>query len=300
MGRPSSPVGVRASLIDTTLTVSWSSPVSDGGFALTGYTVRVSPGGASCTVGSSARSCEITGLSADTPYSVDVVVTNVRGDSSAVAAMTTSPPVTTAAPSMSLPVPVPLDGGALPELAPGASQVVESGVPVPVEMIVENQTDLVVRGDAFQMRFTGDCSPGCAITTGADGRQVLELQQNGLTRVEGSGFSPGTPVYVWLFSEPTLVGKLTADADGRFAASLSIAGVQPGPHTFQVNGTGLDGKTRSVNVGVVVSPTLLPSPLPTELPATGDQPDVAVLLLAGMFILSGVALVNRRRLSHLR
>ena len=94
-----------------------------------------------------------------------------------------------------------------------------------------------------------------------------------------------------------LLGELTADADGRFAASLSIAGVQPGLHTFQVNGTGLDGKTRSVNVGVVVSPTLLPSPLPTELPATGDQPDVAVLLLAGMFMLSGVALVNRRRLS---
>lgn len=194
---------------------------------------------------------------------------------------------------------VPLEGGELPELTPGASQVTESGVPVPVEVFVENQTDLVVRGDAFQMRFAGDCSPTCAITTDADGRQVLELQQNGLTRIEGSGFSPGTPVYAWLFSEPTLLGELTADADGTFAAILSIVGVESGHHTFQVNGTSLDGKERSVNVGVVVSPTLLPSPSPTALPATGGQPDV-VMLRAVMFMMSGVALVSRRRLSRWR
>ncbi len=209
---------------------------------------------------------------------------------------TTEPsPTTTLPPETSIPAPVPTDAGALPELAPGVSQVLEDGATTPVEVFVRDSSELVMRSSDFQLVLTGECASGCTITTQADGREVLELEENGRARVTGEGFSPGTAVYVWLFSEPTLLGELTVAADGTFTGSVDLEGIAVGEHTLQVNGTSVDGKARTANLGVLVSPEEVPSPLPTELPATGSDatPLVWVLLLTAV----GGALVwlTRRR-----
>jgi len=215
-----------------------------------------------------------------------------------VAPSTTVPaPTTTVAPSTSVPVPVPQEGGVLPELPPGASQVFENGVPEVVEVFVEGSTELVLRGDGFQMNLAGECSFGCTIRTDPEGRQVLELEENGLARVEGEGFKPGTPVYVWLFSDPTFLGELTVNPDGSFAGSVSLAGIEIGGHTLQVNGTSFDGRSRTANLGVLVSPEGVPSPLPTVLPATGSGVDLSLFAWVMLLTSLGGALVwvTRRR-----
>jgi hypothetical protein len=153
---------------------------------------------------------------------------------------------------------------------------------------VDAATDLVLKGQDFELRLAGDCSQGCQITTNADGRQVLELEERGLAKVAGEGFKPGTPVYVWLFSEPTFLGELTVNADGSFTGNVALGDVAAGEHTLQVNGTSFDGLPRTANLGVVVTP------VPTTLPAAGSDPLGVWVLALALFGL-GLILTARRK-----
>jgi hypothetical protein len=206
---------------------------------------------------------------------------------------TTSTPPTTVPPTTVPPTPAPLPvptGGVLPALQPGVSQVLVDGVPVSVEVFVEASTDLVMKGDGFELRLAGECSAGCSITTTADGRQVLELEERGLAKVSGEGFLAGTPVYVWLFSEPRFLGELTVNADGTFTGSVPLGDIAPGEHTLQVNGISFDGLPRTANLGVVVNAL----PASTTLPATGSDP-LGVWVLALALLGLGVILTVRRK-----
>ena len=204
---------------------------------------------------------------------------------------TTNPPTTTTSPpTTTLPAPVPGNDGALPSLAPGGSQVLDDGVVTPVEIFVQNSTDLVVRSGTFQINLTGECSYGCTIATDPDGRHVLELEQDGRARATGQGFLPDTPVYVWLFSEPTLLGQLTVEADGTFDGSVSLVGIEPGQHTLQLTGTSTDGTRRTANLGVLVSPQGGPTPLPGVLPATGSTTNTTTALWAILLSVLGAGI----------
>lgn len=87
---PDAPTGVTATARDTSVLVSWTAPASDGGAALTSYTVTGSPSG-SCTAQAPFTACEITGLTNGTSHTFTVKATNSVGSSTASAA---SSPVT--------------------------------------------------------------------------------------------------------------------------------------------------------------------------------------------------------------
>jgi hypothetical protein len=88
---PSAPTSVRvASAGSGAAAIQWNPPADDGGSPLTGYTVSVSDGGPSLTLGPSATSTTISGLDPGKWYQVSVTAENGHG----YGATATSSPVT--------------------------------------------------------------------------------------------------------------------------------------------------------------------------------------------------------------
>lgn len=83
---PSAPTGVTVSrLTATSASVGWTAPASDGGQAITGYTVTAtsSDGGATVTSSPSSSPVTLTGLTDGKTYTVVVAATNLMGPGSA-------------------------------------------------------------------------------------------------------------------------------------------------------------------------------------------------------------------------
>lgn len=222
-----------------------------------------------------------------------VATTTSAPASTTVPSSTTLAPATTVAPATTILAPVPV-GGALPELAPGDRQVLTDGRATDVEVFVDNSTDLVLRGQDFELRLKGDCRTDCVIDVETSGRELLTLEERGRANVSGEGFLPGTPVHVWLFSEPRFLGTLTVQPDGTFTGQVPLNDVDPGLHTLQVNGTSFDGLPRSANLGVRVLPGEAPAPGPGALPATGTD-SAPLWLLALVLLGAGLVATSRRR-----
>ena len=78
---PSAPLNIVAVAGDAQAVVSFDAPASDGGAAITSYTVTSSPGSLTATGASSPLT--VTGLTGGTAYTFTVVATNSVGDSAA-------------------------------------------------------------------------------------------------------------------------------------------------------------------------------------------------------------------------
>ena len=143
--------------------------------------------------------------------------------------------------------------GAIPTLAPGTSIATNAGVPEQVTVTaVEDQRLAVIEGDGWNMAVGVTSEDGSV--EGTDGGAAIKLVRDQAARVSGEGFMPGTRADVWLFSEPTLLGTVTIDDEGRFDGEVNIDGrvIAVGEHTLQLQGVGTDGYVRSANMGVVV------------------------------------------------
>ncbi len=80
--RPTAPRGVSGEAGDTSIAVSWLAPSSDGGSAVTGYTVTASRGGSHTCI-TATLACVVNGLTSGTAYTFTVKATNALGDSPA-------------------------------------------------------------------------------------------------------------------------------------------------------------------------------------------------------------------------
>lgn len=188
---------------------------------------------------------------------------------------------------------VAFDENGLPQLLPLQSIGLEDGRPIEILLVPnQDQSGLVLTGDGFEMSLVATGSDGSPQSLSSSGS--LQLTGGNYAEFNGTGFAPDSEIDVWLFSDPTLLGQITTDADGNFAGKTEVPTDLPaGEHTVQLNGVTKDGLERSVAVGV-------------ELADASDSSSgrwLNVLLTgAGLFVLAAVffgfvLLGGRRRYS---
>lgn len=82
LGPPPAPTSLTASAGNAQISLAWTAPASNGGSAITGYTVEYTPSGGSAqtvSTGSTSTSYTLTGLTNGTAYTVKVAAANAVG-----------------------------------------------------------------------------------------------------------------------------------------------------------------------------------------------------------------------------
>ena len=111
-GLPDPPTGVVATPLNASASVSFTAPVNNGGFALTGYTVTsIPPGGVDSNAGTLATTHVITGLTNGVAYTFTVTASNINGPSVPSAASNSVTPSASTAPTLSSVVSRKVHGG---------------------------------------------------------------------------------------------------------------------------------------------------------------------------------------------
>lgn len=90
---PSAPTSVISTAAPGQMTVRWAAVTQTGGSSLTGYTVTMRPGSATCSASSSQTTCTVTGLTNGVSYTASVVATNATGSSTASASSPSATPL---------------------------------------------------------------------------------------------------------------------------------------------------------------------------------------------------------------
>ncbi len=133
--------------------------------------------------------------------------------------------------------------------------------------------------------------------TGTITLDKTEVEPGGSVAVSCTGFAPGTPVEVYLHSDPILLGTVNAGEDGTITFDAEIPANTPtGPHTLECRGTGQDGNALSLSAQFTVVSATTATTTSGTLPRTGsDSTNLVrigiVLIVAG----AALAVVVRRR-----
>lgn len=181
----------------------------------------------------------------------------------------------------------------LPELAPLESAALVNGTPVPVQLIPTETADgYVLKGEGFEVVLAATSKSGEPLKLDESGNIILNDER--VAKFSGSGFAPGSIIKVWLFSEPTELREVIADANGEFSGEAAVPADAPmGEHTIQLNGITQNGELRSVAMGVVLNPDAAAQPVS---PTTGSG-EINWWLLSAGFAAAALllVLVTRRR-----
>lgn len=190
--------------------------------------------------------------------------------------------------------------GLLPQLNPQQALLVENGVSTDFSVVAsDSNTGYVVSGEDWQVSLEAADESGTPLKLDDSGNIILNSDR--YVSFSGTGYAPGSTVKVWMFSDPTSLTQVTADASGDFTGQAQIPTALPdGEHTLQLNGVNKEGQIRSVAMGVLIAPVTAPAPAAIPSVPAGIDP----LWLAGLVLLliasAGVFWFLRRKSSRIR
>ena len=174
------------------------------------------------------------------------------------------------------------------EVAPGAAVASVGGESIAPKLTisVENTARIEIGGLVIEI-----APQDAALVADGLGTAVRAVRGR-YVEVRGNGFAPASQVDVWIYSEPTLLGSATTDANGEFVKTFDIpAGIELGNHTLTLNGLDTNGAVVTASVGIVVIEEPLADPAPVEQDERGepfnplDEPKGVLDLVANMVAL---------------
>jgi hypothetical protein len=138
-------------------------------------------------------------------------------------------------------------------------------------------------GDSISVTVTARDDQGNPVATSASGSVVVV--RGSTVNATGTGFKPGSPVEVWLNSDPILLGSGFADSNGELGQTFDLGSDVPlGDHTLVLHGVSVDDEVVTMALGVSVLEAEVAQPIETADNGgigTGTAAALALLLLAG-------------------
>jgi hypothetical protein len=205
-------------------------------------------------------------------------------------------PSVTEPPATSPPLPPSTEPSAPPpavdvdDIPSGGVLVVSGSTPVLVTVDSLTFGQLLIRGEGFNVGFPFVSGSGTVAILPAASPFVMT----------GAGFLPTSVTELWLSpvgpspqslggptiqsSAATYVGGVVVSGDGTFSGELIVpASVSAGQYVLQIVGVGANGEPRVLSFVVEVAPAA-----PIELPVTGGDVPIGLMLLAAAVLASGV------------
>ena len=153
--------------------------------------------------------------------------------------------------SLALPI---TKGKELPKVDPGKALFLTSTGNASTQIRIVNETTIVMSSakENFSLAMSAIDSGGEPAKVSETGSIIAVIGQS--LALTGTGFRSNSSVNVWMFSNPRNFGTVMTDANGSFAAEVSMPdNIAPGDHTVQVNGQNARGGTSSMNMGLEVA-----------------------------------------------
>lgn len=154
----------------------------------------------------------------------------------------------------------------------------------PVEVATKAEAGvLVTRAGSVAMTVAGTRSDGGAVTPNADG--TLPVRRGDELVVNVEGFRSYADLDVWVYSDPTYLGKVVAGGDGRASFEGVVPELLPGLHDVVVDGVSAEGAQVTLATQLLVLEDLSTGPsVARRIGTTAVWVLLAGALLAGLFL----------------
>jgi len=208
-----------------------------------------------------------------------------------------TPTPATAVPAPPVGTPDPTGTPSLPDVPRGEVLVTLNGEPVDSMVLATEASTFTLSHADTRLQLSTRCWSVCPpIVTVDDGGLRMQVVRGSDLMLRATGFQPGAPVTVWVFSDPRRLANSVLDDDGSFLGVVPLTDIEPGNHTLQVNSLGASGDRLSFHMSLVV--VAGPADPVAALPSTGGRHMAAAVLTATMAMVLGAAFVVAVRLRH--
>ena len=172
-----------------------------------------------------------------------------------------------------------------PAVEPGEASAVVDGETISATLSRVNNQITATAGD-ISTTISGLTPDGQRVALNTEGNLVLN--EGDKIVVEASGVEPDEDVAVWMFSTPTKLGVIAADASGKIAGTFNLPnGIESGEHRVVLSGTNRNGTDVVLGIGLSYGAVNSGSTLTRVLIAI----PIALASLFGLFLPA----VSRRR-----
>ena len=135
-----------------------------------------------------------------------------------------------------------------PAVAPGEASAVVDGETISATLSRVNNQITATAGD-ISTTISGLTPDGQRVALNTEGNLVLN--EGDKIVVEASGVEPDEDVAVWMFSTPTKLGVIAADASGKISGTFNLPnGIESGEHRVVLSATSRNGTDVVLGIGL--------------------------------------------------